>query len=330
MSVFLIILSLQNRTLATALQLTVATDQPIYNLGNPITIGGNLTLNGNPVSDGLVTVEILDPKGQMIVLETLTTGTDPPQPTTIEITELFTCTSAGHQKTSFPQGSDMGLALMLKNNDMTKHSVKVYVYIQYSNRIPFTVFLAQPIDIDGGSTIPILDYPISISSSAPLGVASVYACALTALPTEGGYAWGPGAQTTFTITSPGGGGQATNENKFASAESSQAYSLVFAVNPYGGVLGYYTIYAISMYPPYVASSTAQFAATLITDITGGPGGAPDGIVDVSDIAFVVACFGSISGHGNYDSRADFNKDGVIDVSDVALVVGDFGKWSILP
>lgn len=327
-SVFLIILSLQNRTLATALQLTVGTDKLSYDLGYPIAVGGNLTLNGIPVSDGLVTVEIDNPKGQMIVIKTLTTGTEPPKPWTFEITQLFTCDASGNSKTTVNQGGNIGFKVTLKNNDMSTHSVIVAIYVQYSNSVPSTAFVAFDGNIEGNSTQNFISYPVLIDSTAPLGVTHLYASAVTALPTKGGFAYCPEAQTTFLITSSSGGGQATSENEFASPMSSQAYSLVFAVSSHGGVIGNYTIYAMSKYSYYVASSNAKFNATLITDITGGPGGKPDGIVDVSDVAFVVSCYGSYPGHGHWDPRADINKDGIIDVADVALVAGDFGKWGI--
>jgi hypothetical protein len=328
MSVFLIILSFQNRALATALQLTVATDKPLYDLGYPITVGGNLTLNGDPVSDGLVTVEIDNPKGQMIVVETLTTGTEPPKPWTFEITHLFTCDASGNPKTSVNPGGNIGFKVTLKNNDMSTHSVKVAVCVQYSNGVPSTAFVAFDVNIEGNSTQSFISYPLLIDSTAPLGVTYLYASAVTALPTKGGFAYCPEAQTTFLITSSSGGGLTTNESIFASTMSSQAYSLVLGVSSHGGVLGNYTIYTISKYSFYVASSNAKFNATLITDITGGPGGNPDGIVDVSDVSFVVSCYGSYPGHGHWDPRADINKDGIIDVADVALVAGDFGKWGV--
>ena len=99
-------------------------------------------------------------------------------------------------------------------------------------------------------------------------------------------------------------------------------------------MGNYTIYAMSRYGLYLASSTAKFAELLITDITG-PYGKPDGLVDMRDLSLVARCFGSIPGMPRWDPRADITgqngvPDGFVDVRDLAFVAGDFGKWGILP
>jgi hypothetical protein len=329
-STLMILLALQNASLAAALQLTLATDKPSYNLGFPITVGGNLTLNGNPVSDGLVAVEIFDPRSQMILMRTQTTGTDPPKPWTIEITQLFPCDGGGNPKTSVNQGGNIGFSVSLKNNDMSTHSVMITLYMQYSNNVPATAFVAYNSSIEGNSTQDFISYPVPIEGTAPLGTTSMYASALTDMPREGGFAYCPEKKTTFTITSSLATSVANNnEDNFISAMSSQAYSLVFAVSSHGGIIGNYTIYACSRYSFYVASDNTKFADLLTTDING-PGGKPDGKVDIMDLAFVSLCYGSYPGHGHWDPRADINKDGKVDISDVSRVSHDFGTWGILP
>jgi hypothetical protein len=326
----MMILALQNNVLASALVLTVGTNKPSYDLGAAITVGGNLTLYGNPVSDGLVTVEVLDPSASIIAVRTMTTGTEPPKPWTIEITDLYPCDSGGNLITSVPAGGDIGFIATLKNNDMSRHSVIIVLYIQYSNNLPAAVI--NPFfegTIDANSTAgPLTMYPaMEISRLAPTGTTTVCASALTAFPDKGGFAYCPEQETTFTVTDPPP--SASLGNAPFSTMSSQAYSLNLATYAYGGTLGNFTVYASSKYSYYLATANVKFAVLLITDIIGS-GGKPDGKVDIKDVAVVCAAFGTLPGYPRWNPIADINKDGKVTIIDVAMVVADFGKWGTLP
>jgi len=50
----------------------------------------------------------------------------------------------------------------------------------------------------------------------------------------------------------------------------------------------------------------------------------DGQVNIVDLAFCAARFGSSIGGTNYDARADFNADGSVNIVDLVLVAGAFG------
>ena len=51
----------------------------------------------------------------------------------------------------------------------------------------------------------------------------------------------------------------------------------------------------------------------------------DGVVDTSDIARLLAAFGSGWGDADFDPRADFTRDGVVDTADLARLLGNFGQ-----
>jgi hypothetical protein len=325
-----ILVSLQNSVLAAPLELTVATSKPSFNLGERITARGNLTLNGNPLPDGLVTLEIRNPRQQLWILRTQTTGSDPPQPWAIEITGLYPCDAAGNLKTTVNQGGNIGFKVSIRNNFASTYAVILPLYIQYSNNIPFTVFIVYNGTIEGGQTQSIVSYPVPIDSTAPLGITSVYANALTDLPTQEGFAYCPEEKTTFTITSSALSGlYTTAEDKLISIMSNEVYNISFVVSSRGGIIGNYTINASSRYSFYVAFASTRFPARLITDIMG-IGGQPDGRVDIMDIALVSSCYGSYPGHPKWKPQADINKDNKVDVIDLSMVSHDFGSWGVLP
>ncbi len=50
----------------------------------------------------------------------------------------------------------------------------------------------------------------------------------------------------------------------------------------------------------------------------------DGCVDVIDLLYLIAAFGSYSGDANYNHDCDFNSDGAVDVIDLLYMVQTFG------
>jgi hypothetical protein len=64
----LIIVSLASvTTVASAsLNLIVAADRQVYNVGDTITINGSLTDGGSPVSDAIVALEVDNPVGEIL------------------------------------------------------------------------------------------------------------------------------------------------------------------------------------------------------------------------------------------------------------------------
>jgi hypothetical protein len=63
----------------------------------------------------------------------------------------------------------------------------------------------------------------------------------------------------------------------------------------------------------------------VGDLTGSPSGLPDGVVDISDVAYVASLFGMASSKPGWQPNADLNNDGVIDISDVAIAAAYFGR-----
>jgi hypothetical protein len=111
--------------------------------------------------------------------------------------------------------------------------------------------------------------------------------------------------------------------------SDSSETITFIWNTAGLVKGNYTVYALA---ETVANETEidnnEFnggfvIVTMIGDITG-PTGAPDGKVDIRDVAVVARLFGVNSPNPQYNPNCDSNDDGKIDIKDVSLVSRHFG------
>ncbi len=52
----------------------------------------------------------------------------------------------------------------------------------------------------------------------------------------------------------------------------------------------------------------------------------DGHVDVIDLLWLIAAFGTYAGDPAYDPRCDFNNDAAVDVIDLLYMIDNFGKY----
>ena len=317
------ILTLVNSVKA-APALNLEASKAAYSLGEKITIKGNLTIDGTPVTDALVTIQILNPINETIALRSLKTGTGTLGYLSIEIVEFYPIDSAGNPKYTFKRGGDAGFKIKIKNNAATTYMVKIPIYIQYSNDLPYKVFEIYVGTIDPQQTITVSTWPVPIPSDAPLGTTKAYANVIDKYPNEGGRALSIEGATTFQITTSTSSTSQSSATTQSTTEGN--FNITFTTNPYGGMLGNYTAHATSFYYPYLLTAKTKVTVILKGDITG-PYGVPDGKVDIKDVAKVSKAFGTSPPS---DPKCDLNNDGKVDIKDVAIVSLDFGKWGILP
>ena len=327
LGIYMLVVSLLSLRAAYAptLHLIINADEQ-YNLGTDVTVNGTLALDGSPVSDGLVAVQINDPRGDspehLFVVRAVTTGSTPPSPQ-VEILDLFPCNSYGDPKYSFRKGDQLGFKAILYNYFSSQKYVILTLTIYDSSGVPAVIVMWTD-NIPPGQSFPIMFYPMyTIPEDAPTGIAPVYGVALTNWPQYNGIAYCPEKSTSFTVTSRGGG-LGTSSGTSQSPEPG-TFEVPFRPSDDGGVLGEYTIHATSVYNEiYLASNFTTFTVVLITDLTGGPGGGPDGLVDLRDLFYVILRFLTS------DPIADVTKDGIVDLRDIFAVILDYGKWGILP
>ena len=111
---------------------------------------------------------------------------------------------------------------------------------------------------------------------------------------------------------------------------SEQTTLTFTWNASGFAKGNYTISAVATpVPDETDTADNTFVdGTVIVSYPGdinGPGGVPDGLVDIDDVIFVAIRFGSVPGWPNWDPLADLTDDDLVDIDDVMIPALRFGE-----
>lgn len=321
----LVIMLLLPQAIAQTFKVSVTTNKQTYNLGDRVYISGNLTLSGNPVTNGQVAIQIDDPKGNPFVLRTSPTGTSVLPPFWVEILNVYPCDVYGNPKNGFRRGTLAYFAIVVRNNDeFSERTATLTLNLYYPTGAPFEYsYLSTSLWPNKTKTMVMPSIPIP--AEAATGTAFVYANAFTALPRDGGYSYSPEKYNTFSITvtdsaSIVSAGTETMETQASSTEGN--YTLNFKMPTIYGIIGNYTIYVSSYYQGHYASNIATFEATLLGDVNR------DGKVDMKDIGITVKAFGSTPGDPRWNPDADVTGDNVVDMKDVGKVVADFGKSCI--
>lgn len=322
----LIILMLSVMQIADAADLILIIDvNEYYNLGDPIIVNGTLTLDGSPVEDALVAIQIKNPN-ETILVRTLTTGTTPSEEWQVELLEVIPCDSEGDPQSSFARGQKVHFEVWLQNNSGSNKTVLVTVCILYSNGIP--AFLRPWNETFKPGPPESNLFGFELPDNAPTGTTVVYASALEkTYPENNGHAFCPEKSATFSITAGGKclstASNTSQETGFSTKATPGTFSMSFTTSDAGGILGNYTVYSrarISYFPFFASDIPKTFEVVLITDLNG------DAIVNMKDVYIVIKAFRSQPGDPNWNPKADINKDGIVNMKDVYAVIKDFGKW----
>jgi hypothetical protein len=312
----IILLGSLDVTSSFALKLTITTNKQTYNVGETVSVVGNLTKDDSTISDALLAIEIDNPKGDLFVIKTLKPETITSTSLPLQILELVPCDSNGNPQYSFPLGGNAGFKITAKNNAANSYNVVITLNIFYSNFAPFTAFVVFSGSMDPGQTITVLTWPVPIPDNAVAGNATAYANIFNDLPKNNGFPYSQEKSASFII------GKASSQAT-SSQSSLSGYNLTVALASTKVWLGNYTIYACTYYSLSFTSCKTAFEVILIGDIYH------DGKIDMKDIIIVARAFGSMPGSQNWNSTADLNSDGVIDMRDIITVARAFGTVAIL-
>jgi hypothetical protein len=291
------------------LTLTVATDNPTYHFGHPVTIYGNLTLNETPTAEGLIGLQIEDPK-KILTLRAFSIG-NPPSPI-VEILNIFPCDQWGNPKNEFPKKSLAFFYVSLKNNDYIEaHDTLLCVSIYDSSGAPLSASTWNGLILEKQTLNLIISVPIP--EKPAIGNATAYATLFTQWPKLGGTPYTTEYTTTFNITGSGTVGTPPTPKAMPGN-----YNITIRIPEYEAVRGTYTIYVTA----YYLGAYAQNSTTFYVSIPGDANN--DGRVSGADLAMLAYSWGSKIGDPNYLPQTDFNGDGLITGTDLAIMAKYWG------
>lgn len=306
---------------APFLSLELHLDKDAYNIGENVTLRGTLNLDGTPVTDAIVSIQINDPNGELWLIRSLPTGVDTAtKKWSLEVTNVTPSSLL------LNRGDMLGLRITIRNNDLIDRQTLIVVSLIHESGIPLAVEVIANITIEANKTQTCWFSNVAqIPNDAPNGVAVVFVNLVTALPSDGGWAWGLEGRAIIFIGS--------TSKQYIMQQTEGNVTLNVKTKNINAMLGNYTVYASTLYVKYPitlrARSSTTFTVILLGDITG-PFGIPDGKVDIRDVSLVAYSFGSFPGHPRWNPIADLYKDDKINIRDVTIVAANYGKRGILP
>jgi hypothetical protein len=290
------------------LDITVKTSKQQYYNRDIVQVYGNLTLDGVPVTDGLVGLQIQTPNDKLLTIRTLSTGNPPPQTPYIFIEYIVPCDQSGNPKFSFNRKAHENayFKISIVNQDIEPHNVTMPMVTYYNDNTPFGSAEAYANPLSPGSPATFLA-SIPIPADAVLGTATVYGNAYTKAPKLGGTPYCSEVNATFQIIDGafGTGGQAI-QNQFTILQETGNFNTTFRLAK-NAQAGNYTIYVSSRYFGYETFGNATFRVLILGDIN------LDGVVNYKDASLFRQAY--LDG---YNPLADLDFNGIIDYKDANI------------
>ena len=293
------------------LNLTVTTNKSSYFLNETVHIYGNLTLDDTLIQDGLVGIQVDDPR-RILIARTLTTGVVSQQNWLIEVINVIPSNESGAPKDSFEKGTLAYFNVTVRNNDIEMRIALVTVNVYDVSQIPMGLSSFKGVITENTNVTLIISVPIP--TTATTGNATVYANVYSEWPKIGGKPYSPEQSATFQITNGADGASPTTPTQ---QELQGNYNTTFKLPPDGNV-GTYMVSVSSIYQGHAVINNTAFEVKVPGDANG------DGILDGLDLTLLGMAWGSSVGDPNYDERCDFNVDGTIDGLDLTLMGTNWG------
>lgn len=301
--------------------LTVTTDKQVYAGGEAVTVYGNLTKDGVPVTDGQVGIEVRDSADNLVTIRTATTGTKPPFAPYVEVLSVIPCNEQGEPQESFKKGNiNIYFTVNGVNHDIEWHTALITVRAHTPNSIPYGGWSVAEFPLAPRPTIhdppqPFSLGPISmpIDKTVPTGNWTVYANAYTGWPREEiepgihGTPYCEEVSANFLITNGG----STPPLSPPTNQTTGNYNLTFKLSITARE-GIYTIYATSRYYGAATFNSTTFEVVpwyMRADFDD------DGDIDQYDYWHFCTAFIDYYTMGVKDQLCDFDDDCDIDQYD---------------
>jgi hypothetical protein len=255
----------------------------------------------------LVGIQIQNPRGQLLTIRTVNTGTNPTITPYVVVNAVFPCNASGEPQNSLKAGTLGYFKITVSNYDIEPRPVLMTINTYYQDNVPFgsasieTTLQGQKVQ----STI----ISIPIPADATIGNATVYGNAYSGWPKLGGTPYCPEKSSQFQIIS-GASYQATavlsNRKAEKIMESNGNYSMTIQLSP-KLASGNYTVYVSSTYFSEESFNSTTFKIKLLGDLDN------NGILNYWDAFLFRQAY--LDG---YNPDADLNFDGKIDYWDAFL------------
>jgi len=302
------------------LDITVQANKETYFVGDPVTITGNVTLDGTLKNDSLVAIEIDLPNGNPLVFRTVDTGNVSGGYWKVRITDVYMSTTPLGNKTElFNRGATAYVNVVMANIDMFAHPVRPAFYIQLSDNRPLmAIYMTTDFYTIEANRTAALSTSIQVPTSGASGGTLVFASIFDDNVAQGGAAYCPEFATSFYIAS----------STPSAPSQPEHFNIAFNLPRTNVKLGDYTITARTKYQLTLATDAKSFEVILLGDVSGIVPGVPDGKVDMRDIGFVTRLYGTREGDPNWEPTANLYVDQgvqVINMRDIGIVCNNFGK-----
>jgi len=310
----------QTLTVHIGTELTVITDKLEYYIElDKVQIQGNLTMDREPVADGLIALEVDNPY-EPVVFRTLKTGEAPISGTAINITYAFLCDEFGKpipgngvKKGPYPKyfnatGKNIG-------NETVSPLLTLNFYQNLNPFFSTGWSVGQLYPGDQFSTVVSFLIPNWIQ----VGSVTVYVSVFSAYPRLGGYPYCEEKSSTFEILDPSDPPSETPTSATnLSSNTNGTYNLAFQIPP-DARQGLYTVYVSTRHGPQQVANNATFTVKLPGDVDG------DGWVSSYDLFALADAFGTTPGDPNWNPQCDFDYDNWVSSYDLFTLADFFGR-----
>jgi len=240
------------------LSLSLFTDKPNYYLRQNVNVQGNLAIDGSPVSDGLVGIQVNNPYNNPFAYRTVNTGTNPTYTPVINVTDVFLIDQNYNPKNNLEIQTPLQSELTATFN-VTMKSSGNYPFFSTLTICDSNGYILGANRFSGSSALGTISttmlFPISRWVTPGYGIA--YANVYSAEPKAGGIAYVPEKSFQFLIVrdsiSPSSSSRSINPPPVGTYSS----SLKLSPTP---LLGAYTVYTTASYGGQQVTASAAFTA----------------------------------------------------------------------
>lgn len=289
------------------------------------TISGSLSEDGQPVTDGLVAIQIENSNGDPMVLRTVNTEENPTYPDPInnpdflgQVLNLYLSDANKNPVNNVNSGSIAYFTLTLQNLASDPQHIVAAVNVFDNDNIPVGITISEIGELAARSQSTIL-VSIPIPSSVASGRATVFASIYSDMPKDGGKPFSLEESSVFTINGIQGDAPPSSENG-----NQGNYDFTFNMPPRCPI-GTYTIYACAAHSGVSDLRNIAFDVYQWGDLND------NGTVDFYDLLDFVSAYVDIRSPPDYTCNplADFDNNGEINFQDILLFVSAYVQyWSI--